>query len=166
MLARFFPNKAVSRWTKTREVPPPHPVKQQIVRSFGLLYGLRVLVETGTYLGTMIDAQKEYFDEIYSIELSKDLYERAKRKFKQPHIHLMQGDSGELLGNIELNKPALFWLDGHYSGGVTALGSTVSPIFEELGHIKKSPHRNVVLIDDARLFDGGDYPTIDDVLDL
>lgn len=143
-----------------REIPPPSIIKQRIVTAFGMLYGLRVLVETGTYQGDMVEAQRPYFREIYSIELSRELHDAAKKRFDQPHIHLLQGDSGEMLGNIHLSEPTLFWLDGHYSGGITALGDKECPIFEELAHIKNSDLKHVVLIDDARLFTGGAYPTV------
>ena len=105
-------------------------------------------------------------DEVYSIELAEEFYERAKRRFSgRDHITILQGDSGEVLGSI-LNKietPCLFWLDGHYSGGDTAKGTTSTPIQRELDHIVEHPawRNHVILIDDARLFTGqDDYPTL------
>jgi hypothetical protein len=49
--------------------------------------------------------------------------------------------------------PTTFWLDGHYSGGVTAGQKTDPPIVQELAIIaaRKDP-ADVILIDDARLF--------------
>jgi hypothetical protein len=46
----------------------------------------------------------------------------------------VQGDSGKELPKIvtQLDTPAIFWLDGHYSAGITAKGDTECPIFEEL----------------------------------
>jgi hypothetical protein len=35
----------------------------------------------------------------------------------------------------DLNEPAIFWLDGHYSSGITAKGDKICPIFEELDSI-------------------------------
>ena len=68
----------------------------------------------------------------------------------------------------ELPEPALFWLDGHYSGGVTALGTTTTPIFAELQEIELSKRKSdVILIDDIRLFNGHDgYPTLEDLTDF
>jgi hypothetical protein len=133
------------------------------VLSHALRLHIDTLVETGTYMGQMVDAQKGFFKTIYSIELSTDLHARAVKKFRRyDHIRLIQGDSGERLAEIvdALTGPALFWLDGHYSGGITALGSKECPIIEELGHILRSRYSHTVLIDDARLFVGGEYPTI------
>jgi hypothetical protein len=63
----------------------------------------------------------------------------------------------------DLNEPAIFWLDGHYSSGITAKGDKICPIFEELDSIfNNKPLNHVLLIDDARLFvDEDDYPTIE-----
>jgi hypothetical protein len=47
----------------------------------------------------------------------------------------------------------LFWLDGHFSGGITAQGEVSTPICDEvLAVAKQCPVRFVVLIDDARSF--------------
>jgi hypothetical protein len=66
-----------------------------------------------------------------------------------------------------LQKPALFWLDGHYSGGATAKGDKECPVLEELDAIFRSPHNHVIYIDDARLFTGNDdYPSLDELWQL
>ena len=67
----------------------------------------------------------------------------------------------------EIEGPALFWLDGHYSGGGTAKGEMCTPIIQELKVIGLRSPQDVILIDDARLFTGrDDYPTLDEVRKL
>jgi hypothetical protein len=154
-----------------KPVPPPHIVKQRTIRSFAERFGLKILIETGTYYGDMVEAMKGYFSQIYSIELSKELYEKAKKRFDgEETIKIIHGDSGIELANLvgRIDQPALFWLDGHYSGGVTAKGDKDTPIYEELTHIfntQQSGH--VVIIDDARCF-GTDpaYPSIEELSDF
>jgi hypothetical protein len=59
-----------------------------------------------------------------------------------------------------LHEPALFWLDGHYSGGNTGKGEKDTPIMAELATIYASDIPHVVLIDDARCFGTDkDYPS-------
>ena len=128
-----------------------------------------MLVETGTYFGDMIEAQKKNFDKILSIELGEKLWRRAVNRFKKlKHITLIHGDSGEVLKNItkQLNEPALFWLDGHYSGGITAKGDLECPILKEIDTIFLFKNLNhILLIDDARCFDGAnDYPAIEELI--
>jgi hypothetical protein len=147
----------IAEWEKAgRPAPPPHAIKRQMILQTAEQHGLKVFVETGTYYGDMIDAVKNSFDEVYSIELSQELFAKAKKRFRNDsHVQLLQGDSGTQLGGLlsKLNHPALFWLDSHYSWGVTARGEKDTPIFEELTHIfsgKKAGH--VIVIDDARWF--------------
>lgn len=144
---------------------PTHTSKQNIIRHIQKQSGIKVLIETGTYLGDMIEAQKNFFNKIYSIELGELLYNNAVKRFKNDiSIKIFNGDSGDVLPHVlkQIKEPCIFWLDGHYSEGITAKGKKDSPIFEELTAIfnsNKFPH--ILLIDDARLFDGtNDYPTI------
>jgi hypothetical protein len=141
---------------KGRPIPLPHMAKQRILREYAQRYGLRVLVETGTYFGDMVEAMKANFDRIYSVELSRDLHEKAMIRFKGIHnIELIHGDSSIELERImaKINQPTLFWLDGHWSGGVTARGAKDTPVHDELRHILNAADRgHVIIIDDARCF--------------
>jgi hypothetical protein len=63
-----------------------------------------------------------------------------------------------------VQEPALFWLDGHYSGGETARGAQGSPIIAELETVFSRKLDDVVLIDDIRCFTGFDgYPSLADL---
>lgn len=150
----------IVRWNlRGKPAPPPHIVKQRAIKGYGKRFDLRVFVETGTYLGEMVEAVRTNFSEVYSIELSPDLAANARRKFgADPRVCIVEGDSGEALASIleKISEPALFWLDGHFSGGITAQGSEDYPVLRELEHIRRHTVKNhVVLIDDARLFVGG-----------
>ncbi|HEV8644086.1 MAG TPA: hypothetical protein VGR01_00780 [Burkholderiales bacterium] len=156
-------------WERSgRPSPPPPQIKRGVIRAYAAKYDLRVFVETGTYRGDTVEAMKDLFDRIYSIELSRGLFEKARERFKSfKHIEIIHGDSGTELGRIvnRIDQPALFYLDGHYSAGETARGEKDTPIFEELHHILNSSEtEHVILVDDARCF-GADpaYPSIDDL---
>lgn len=148
-----------------RNIRKKHHRKTQLpVLDFKKRFRYNIFVETGTFRGEMIEAMRKKFDTIYSIELADILYERAREKFcKYPHIKLYHGDSGVELPKIlkEINEPAIFWLDAHYSGGETARGQTNTPIVRELQAIFNHPIKNhVILIDDAGDFDPkNEYPT-------
>jgi hypothetical protein len=167
VLENYRNRKAYRQWLrKGKPDPVPHIAKQMVVKKYAAKNGIRVFIETGTYLGEMVYAVKNTFDKIYSIELSNDLFESAWKKFiRYKHITIINGDSAEVLPVILMHakEPCLFWLDGHYSGGNTAKGKKETPIMEELKQICDHPVKNhVILVDDARLFTGqNDYPTID-----
>ena len=153
------------KWEKSNKpLPPPHYVKQTIIREYQDKSAYKILIETGTQWGNMIFAQLACFDSIFSIELSEKLYARAVKRFKRyKHVHLIYGDSGIMLANVmkNISEPAIFWLDGHYSAGITAKGEKECPIWEELNTIIKDKQPHILLIDDARCFIGeNDYPTI------
>jgi hypothetical protein len=153
---------------KGRPVPPPHIVKQKKVKKFARLFNCRIFIETGTYKGEMVESVQDVFEKIYSIELDKTLFERAQEKFSRSnHIHVRQGDSGKILADIlkDISGKTLFWLDAHYSGGITASGEQETPVIKELKTILNASHfGDVILIDDARSFVGDNaYPSIPDL---
>ena len=144
---------------------PPHIVKQYIVKEYARRFGIRIFIETGTYLGTMINAVKKSFRKICSIEIGKYLHNQAKNRFSEyDYILIHHGDSSSILPQIlrNIHEPVLFWLDAHHSGGVTEKGEKETPILEELECILRHDIKdNIILIDDARCFIGkNDYPTI------
>ena len=164
-------DEQLSEWERNgRPFPPPHIIKQMAIEDYKNKFHTEILVETGTYLGDMVEAQRDHFKKIYSIELSEKLFNKAQKRFKdQLHIKILHGDSGIVLNKLmdEIDKPALFWLDGHYSGGITAKGEKECPVPEELNTILKSSLPHIILIDDARLFNGThDYPTIEQIAEI
>lgn len=153
-------------WEKQgRPSPPPHIVKEELIKDYARTFNTHILIETGTYLGDMVHAMKKSFAKILSFELDQTLAAQARERFGgDANIEIVQGDSGKLLGEhlAHINEPVLFWLDGHYSGGITAKGSLETPIKNELNFIFSHPVAgHVILIDDARCFTGEhDYPSL------
>jgi|CXWL01.1.fsa_nt_gi hypothetical protein len=151
---------------KPHSLPLPHLLKQDVLKGYAVEYNLSILVETGTYKGEMVEALSDNFKKIFSIELSETYAKKAQRYFRgQGKVKIIQGDSGEVIGELikEIDRPTLFWLDGHYSADDTARGKKSTPVMEELSHILRAPDMyHVILIDDARAFgQSEDYPTLD-----
>src|ERR1019366_8036945 len=116
----------------------PQIIKQRMVARYASAFGIHTLIETGTFYGDMVHAMRRRFRRIVSIELSQDLFNKAKLRFRtHPHVELLQGDSGDLLPSVlaKVSEPCLFWLDGHYSEGDTAKGEMETPILRELNTI-------------------------------
>jgi hypothetical protein len=126
-------------------------------------------VETGTFMGETSLYAASRFTTVHTIELSPSLAGRAADRFASvPNVTVHQGDSGEVLRHLlpTIDTPCLFWLDGHYSGGITARGETDTPIVAELEVIAEyAAHPTAILIDDARVFGTDDaYPTLEEVI--
>src|SRR3954465_2744206 len=131
----------------------PHLVKQRAVQEYAQKYGLRMLVETGTYYGEMVAAMKNTVDEIHSVEFDHALAVRAQEKFARwPQVHIYEGDSQKVVPEIlkSLTQPALFWLDAGYYGWEGLQGAQ-SRMTDELEAILQHPVQgHVILMDDAR----------------
>ena len=146
--------------------PPPHIIKEEAVREAAQTARIRTLIETGTLHGDMVAAVAADFDRVYSIELSRELYWLARLRFLgRRRVRLVRGDSSEKIPVLldHIDEPCVFWLDGHYGGGIMAKGKKVSPIIEELSAIlAHRVRRHVVLIDDAGMFarGTGDPPSL------
>lgn len=171
------PSEILNWYFKGKPVPVPHKIKQLTVKHYHRKYNLKNFVETGTFKGYMVNAVKNDFDNIHSIELDDQLYVKAKEKFSSlKHIKIWHGDSSVVLSEVLkiLNTPTLFWLDGHFcldNGKGTGKGELETPIRKELAllkeHSEKHNIQHVILIDDARLFTGeDDYPTLGEVTNL
>lgn len=137
------------------------------------LYEIPILIETGTYYGLTVSKFRNYFDKIFSIEIDEPLYEKNKSFFsKIKNIEILFGDSKAVLPNIldryndkdNLAK-IIFWLDGHCSEGETGIGDEYSPLLNELAVILNylTYIKPIIIIDDVRLFDGVQYPTLESV---
>lgn len=156
-------------WRKRGWCTPVHPI---IKRSMLLAEAYRIqassIVESGTYQGDTVWYFRNKLSSIISIEIQPRLATLAKERFKGwKNISIVEGDSGDVLPGIcaALPGPTLFWLDGHYSGGVTGSGREECPLWRELEAIvtvARTPWS--VFIDDARLL-GVDaaYPTVDEL---
>ncbi len=151
-------------------------VPKQLAQFLHERYTITDFVETGTYLGNTSLWASEVFDRVHTIELSEALYSRAKSKYKDVgNISFHQGNSLDVLRTIlpNISKPALFWLDAHYSCGETAGEGIACPLLGEIKEILNADEDHVLLIDDARFLllyppTGGGHamPSIEDVFKL
>mmetsp|Transcript_156620 Transcript_156620/g.380381 ORF Transcript_156620/g.380381 Transcript_156620/m.380381 type:complete len:191 (-) Transcript_156620:14-586(-) len=116
------------------------------------------LVETGTFLGQTVIPIAHHFKEVHTIEIKPECFEAAKLfswKAKAP-IHFHLGASHELLGSLvsRLKRRTLFYLDAHYSGGISGGDSDEVPLLKELRIIGRgyTGLAGLVVIDDLALF--------------
>lgn len=169
---RVLDRAEVRNWRSAgRPVPIPAAMKRECIREYARKWNLKVLVETGTFEGDTCFALRSVFREIHSIEHCKELYERAAHALGHlKHVHLHFGPSEALLPKISVSVdlPTLYWLDAHYCFGPEPKGESHTPIMAELMCLLAMPPAcNVILIDDARLFDGNKgYPKIGEIQEL
>ena len=172
ILDRFFPERITRRehaeWaTRGFAAPSPPHVKRATLLRLGLPEA--TWVETGTFMGDTTALLARRARRVHSIEPEPRLCARARARFASTaNIEIHGGLSEEILPGIlaRLEGDVCFWLDGHYSAGVTFKGPKDTPIVEELAAIEAAAPRLgrlVVLVDDVRCFDPSqaefaDYP--------
>jgi len=152
--------------------PSPHYIKQRILLKNSIPGG--IWIETGTYLGETTKFLAKHGFTIYSVEPQHDLFKKARDKLKNfSNVVLIEGLSEDVLPQLlsRLEGNINFWLDGHYSAGVTFKGPLETPILEELNTIKSNLNNfnNLcIMIDDVRIFNpeiNPTYPSIDVIVD-
>lgn len=115
-------------------------------------------VETGTFLGQTTEVLSKNGALVYSIEPEPTLYANAATYFKSfPNVEILEGLSEEVFPELlpTLSGDINFWLDGHYSEGITHKSPQDAPILDELANISKNlTHfkKVCVMIDDVRCF--------------
>jgi hypothetical protein len=123
-----------------------------------------IFIETGTYRGKTTKWASTQFNEVHTIELSELLYNKTKDELLSkgnitPHL----GDSRDILPKIlaDISGNIIFWLDGHYSAGVTAGKDDPCPLLKELEIILSRNQEDTIIIDDARcLLEESGWPTV------
>lgn len=162
--------KSYRHWrTLGLPIPAPHPVKRALLLREALRIKAETFVETGTFTGDTVWFMRDRFPKVFSIEVQPQLAALAAKLFSNnPSVEIVEGDSATALAGIarRIHGSAIFWLDGHYSAGITGRGAKDCPIFEELQAIANHPPaRFSIVIDDRRCF-GTDpaYPPYADLL--
>jgi hypothetical protein len=157
---RIWKMKEYLRWKKRLfDAPAPFYVKKCVLLRNGTPNA--TWVETGTFMADMTVFLAEHSQKVISVEPEPEFFSKAQQKCKSfDNIKIINGLSEKVLPEIlpSLNGAVNFWLDGHYSGGVTFKGPIDTPIIEELWCIEKSIKnisRLAVLIDDMRCFNSG-----------
>lgn len=135
---------------------------------------LDVFVEGGTYKGKTAKKMSVSFKKVYTIEKSNKLFNISDAHLQNcSNVTLLKGDTRDHLNDIITNNNnILFWLDAHWSGGITYGEKDECPLLEELNIIFKHNKNYVILIDDARLFlappplphNLENWPTINDII--
>jgi len=154
--------------------PSPAHIKRDVLQRVG--FANAVWVETGTFLGDTAELLSTQAKFVYTIEPERTLFEKAAARFAgSSKVKPICGLSEEVFPSLlpTLSGTVNFWLDGHYSGGITHQGPTDCPVREELLNIQNNLFRFAkvaVLIDDVRCFDPSipayaDYPSLDYLVD-
>lgn len=128
---------------------------QELMLNLSTEFHIKYFTETGTYYGGTAIWASQLFEKVSTIENSKEIYEITKNKYQGiDNVEFLLGDSRNLLEKVvdSLTEPGIFWLDAHWSGGLTYGNDDQCPLVEEIEIINRSSLDHFIFIDDARLF--------------
>lgn len=171
VIKRKFLGFQTLRWARQGfNLPAPQWVKLRFLLSNQINGG--DWIETGTYLGDTSLTLSKHSPRVITLEPSRELFEFSRSRLKaKKNVNCLLGSSEELftqsLGLV--SDKANIWLDGHYSGDVTHLGATETPLFFELQAIAVCLPKFTslrIFIDDIRCCpqeesQSSSYPTIE-----
>lgn len=154
--------------------PSPHFVKQSCLLRNG--FPSATWIETGTYLGQTTQLLSKNASKVYSIEPEPKLFARARNFFRNySNVEILSGTSEDVFPILlpRIGGDVNFWLDGHYSAGITFKGQQDTPILDELDCISRNINhfsKVCVLVDDIRCFNPrlpeyASYPSVDKLVE-
>lgn len=103
---------------------------------------IQTIVETGTWIGNTTEALATLSDNVYTVEINRDSYNKARERFKEnKNIKLFHMDSVAFLRQHiqKFTQPILFFLDAHYPA---------TPLIDELNTIAENKIKPVIIIHD------------------
>ena len=130
-------------------------IPKELVLNLQKIFNIEIFVETGTFKGGTTSWDARYFNKVITIENSTELFDSARKYLsKFNNIQCVFGNSGIKLNEVikQLDKPAIFWLDAHWCGGLTFGSDYECPLIEEIAYVCNDNKEHIIIIDDARYF--------------
>ena len=149
---------------------PLYVHKSFFAASLGLSQGKKFFVETGTYTGQSLNLISGLFEQLYTAEASPELFRASQALFKGLNRTNISGelcDSRVLLQKItpDVANQSVFFLDAHYSQGLTSDEYGSCPVIDEIRIILDKAPNALIVVDDIRTMSGkGGYPTLVQIL--
>jgi len=139
-------------------------VDLQLATDLARLANIRRAVETGTYKAKTARKLSAIFPTVVTIELDVALHAAAVQTLSDlPGVTARQGHSVAVLSDVAGDgaEPTFYFLDGHWSGGVTSGAEDECPVIEELAAIGTGHPDDCIVIDDAHMFTSAPAPPMD-----
>ena len=155
-------------WDAGYAIPPAARAKHRFLGRLAEERGHRVFIESGTLFGDTTEYMLRHCETITTVELEPTLYEQAVRRFEgNPAVTVIYGDAIDEIPKLvaAAPHPPLVWLDGHHSGGGTAVGAVVEPAVEILRALTGVADGTTLVVDDLRMFGKGDMPSLLELVD-
>ena len=145
--------------------------KAFLVVQIGHRLGCTDIIETGSFLGQSAYIFSGSFDSVHTIEADERLHKASaswieSQTASRSRVHCYCGNSSSILPSLEMIRQnrVLFFLDAHFSTGITSNKYGICPLIDELDSIFSYFDKPVLVIDDLRCMSSPGYPSIEDIL--
>jgi len=103
-------------------------------------FGIKTIIETGTWKGRTAQLMSTMADTVYTIEIDEEVYNTTNFLDDIPNVHRLLGDSPKVMDEIlaKVTHPTLFFLDAHWEDNW--------PLLEELNIISKHKLNDSVIV--------------------
>lgn len=125
------------------------PIAAKKFKDMAKTYGIKTVVETGTYLGDSTLQFAKYVPYVYTVEINQEYYIKAANRVcaektlnkKLGVIYLHHGNSPDFISYVigRIFEPVCFYLDAHWR--------TYWPLKDELKAIKGKPNSFIIIHD-------------------
>ena len=155
LVKQFETYRIIKKWGKKNFLEhSPQMIKEFVFERYGI--DNAPWVETGTFQGKTTNFLRERYPHVYTIEPEIKLYKDAMKRFIGKNVTLYNDVSENVFPNLlkKLSGDVNFWLDGHYSEGITFKGDKDCPVEDELNIIEANLNnfnKITILIDDVEL---------------
>jgi hypothetical protein len=133
-----------------------HGAPTELILALKRESGIENFVETGTLVGDTAAWAANHFTRVVTIENEPERHKKAVERFgATTNVEVLLGESPGVLSKLfDLTGPAMFWLDAHWMGINSGTGGDdhECPVLDEIASINSYSERDIILVDDARLF--------------
>lgn len=113
-------------------------------------YGIKTVIETGTYKGDTALWLSENFEKVVTIEINGIYFDEAQKKLHgRQNISMVYGNSSSVLPHVLKEKNTICWLDAHWQN--------YNPLLDELVVIQKSGLNPIIVIHDFKVPDHPEF---------
>ena len=137
-------SSALFEWFHQSRCSPPAPHFVKLACMIRHSCPEATWVETGTYLGQGAAFLSQIARHVHTIEPSDECIRRSKSVLQGlDNVTMHKGFSEDVLPGLlgTLSGNVCFWLDGHFSGGITTKSLLDTPIKSELREISRNLRR-------------------------
>lgn len=114
-------------------------------------YGIKTVIETGTYKGGTTRWLSDNFERVITVELNDTYFKEAQKNLhSRKNVIMLQGNTSEILPHLLGNRDVIIFLDAHWNA--------YNPLLDELDIIMSAKVKpKIVVVHDFKVPDHPEF---------